>query len=144
MWKFPRWNFEKKAPVLSNVKSRWWQLKYFFIFIPNPGEMIQFDEHIFQMGCFNHKPGRTDIFIDHVIYQQNGWNTSYPCQDPPAHLRMFHFWCPKNHPQDLKDPLQVGGDGDPPEEGKSQDGGSRNFPRNQIPPAVFLYRSRNP
>ena len=22
----------------------------FFIFIPNPGEMIQFDEHIFQLG----------------------------------------------------------------------------------------------
>ena len=30
--------------------SRWWQLKHFFIFIPKIGEMIQFDEHIFQMG----------------------------------------------------------------------------------------------
>ncbi len=28
---------------------RWWQLKYFW-FSPLPGEMIQFDEHIFQMG----------------------------------------------------------------------------------------------
>ena len=27
----------------------------FFIFIPNLGEMIQFDEHIFQMGWFNKK-----------------------------------------------------------------------------------------
>ena len=26
------------------------------MFIPNPREMIQFDEHIFQMGWFNHKP----------------------------------------------------------------------------------------
>ena len=26
----------------------------FFIFIPICGEMIQFDEHIFQMGWFNH------------------------------------------------------------------------------------------
>ena len=24
-------------------------------FTPNPGEMIQFDEHIFQMGWFNHQ-----------------------------------------------------------------------------------------
>ena len=26
-----------------------------FIFTPNPGEMIQFDVHIFQMGWFNHQ-----------------------------------------------------------------------------------------
>ena len=26
-----------------------------FIFSPLPGEMIQFDEHIFQMGRFNHQ-----------------------------------------------------------------------------------------
>ena len=36
----------KKHLLLS---SRWWQLKY-FLFSPLPGEMIQFDEHIFQMG----------------------------------------------------------------------------------------------
>ncbi len=33
--------------------SRWWQLKY-VLFSPLPGEMIQFDEHIFQMG-WNHQ-----------------------------------------------------------------------------------------
>jgi len=27
----------------------------FLMFIPNFGEMIQFDEHIFQMGWFNHQ-----------------------------------------------------------------------------------------
>ena len=27
----------------------------FVIFTPIPGEMIQFDEHIFQMGWFNHQ-----------------------------------------------------------------------------------------
>ena len=26
-----------------------------FLFSPLPGEMIQFDEHIFQMGGFNHQ-----------------------------------------------------------------------------------------
>ena len=33
--------------------SRWW-FQIFFIITPNPGEMIQFDEHIFQMG-WNHQ-----------------------------------------------------------------------------------------
>ena len=34
-------------------KFRWW-FHIFFIFSPIPGEMIQSDEHIFQMGWFNH------------------------------------------------------------------------------------------
>ena len=38
----------------SDVITRWW-FQIFFIFTPNPGEMIQFDEHIFQMGWFNHQ-----------------------------------------------------------------------------------------
>ena len=29
--------------------------KCFLIFIPILGEMIEFDEHISQMGCFNHQ-----------------------------------------------------------------------------------------
>ena len=33
---------------------RWWQLKY-FQFSSLPGDMIQFDEHIFQMCWFNHQ-----------------------------------------------------------------------------------------
>ena len=46
------WNYlhEKKEP---SRLSRWWQLKYFSC-SPLFGEMIQFDEHIFQMGWFNH------------------------------------------------------------------------------------------
>ena len=34
--------------------SGWWQLKHFFIFTPIPGEMIQFDDHIFQIGGNHH------------------------------------------------------------------------------------------
>ena len=43
----------------------WWELTIFqflgggfkyFLFSPLLGEMIQFDEHIFQMGWFNHQP----------------------------------------------------------------------------------------
>ena len=47
------WHPEKipKQPLqnLMFFFSRWWQL-IFFIFTPIPGEMVQFDEHIFQMG----------------------------------------------------------------------------------------------
>ena len=60
----PNWNLFRKniglvgswkleihvhGPFYSYRKTRWWQLKY-FLFSPLPGEMIQFDEHIFQMG----------------------------------------------------------------------------------------------
>ena len=36
--------------------TRWWQLKYFLFSSPKLGKMNQFDEHIFQMGWFNHQP----------------------------------------------------------------------------------------
>jgi len=39
----------------KRVNPGWWQLKD-FLFSPRMfGEMIQFDEHIFQMGWFNHQ-----------------------------------------------------------------------------------------
>ena len=41
--------------VSGSVTSRWW-FQTFFIFVPILGEMMQFDEHIFQMGWFNHQP----------------------------------------------------------------------------------------
>ena len=40
--------------IHSRQKSRWWQPKY-FLFSSLPGEMIQFDDHIFQRGWFNHQ-----------------------------------------------------------------------------------------
>ena len=45
------WPKPEKMHVLSpkDMGTWWWQLKY-FLFSPLPGEMIQFDEHIFQMG----------------------------------------------------------------------------------------------
>ena len=55
--------FKKIDGFLRNEKPRfgkhkqditsWWFQK--FLFSPLPGEMIQFDEHIFQMGWFNHQ-----------------------------------------------------------------------------------------
>ena len=38
------------------VYSRWWQLKYFWNLHPEPcGKWSKFDEHMFQMGWFNHQ-----------------------------------------------------------------------------------------
>ena len=52
------WKFSKEAIMaflgLFSWWSRWWQLKYFFMFTLNLGEMIQFDDRIFQMG-WNHQ-----------------------------------------------------------------------------------------
>ena len=63
------WMTQGFAKHLSKLKSqaletlvwyfskRWWQLKHFFIFTPDPwGRWTHFDEHIFQMGWFNHQP----------------------------------------------------------------------------------------
>ena len=48
--------------TLAETTGQWWQwvndcrwwFQMFFIFTPIPGEMIQFDEHIVQMG-WNHQ-----------------------------------------------------------------------------------------
>ena len=46
-WRIP----ENSNPFLAS----WWFQIYFLKFSPLPGEIIQFDEHIFQMGWFNHQ-----------------------------------------------------------------------------------------
>ncbi len=45
---------EDSSDCLFACITGWWQLKYFLCSPRNPGEMIQFDEHIFQMG-WNHQ-----------------------------------------------------------------------------------------
>ena len=50
----PCWNLSNFKETVDGF-TRWWQLKYVLCFTPIPGEMIQFDEHIFQMGWFNHQ-----------------------------------------------------------------------------------------
>ena len=60
---FPRkWKESTKVTPLQNQHdneknnhfSGWWFHKH-VLFSPLPGEMIQLDEHIFQMGWFNHQ-----------------------------------------------------------------------------------------
>ena len=46
--------FTKKTQTVSSIKLPG-GVKYFLIFIPT-WKMIQFEEHIFQMGWFNHQP----------------------------------------------------------------------------------------
>ena len=41
------------------------QIYQIFLFAPLPGEMIQFDEHIFQMGWFNHQ--LVEVFLGGVV-----------------------------------------------------------------------------
>ena len=51
-----RWHAERdRWPGKLVCDHRWWQLKYMFMFTSMLGEMIQFDEHMFQMGWFNHQ-----------------------------------------------------------------------------------------
>ena len=49
----------------GRTSTRWW-FQIFFIFTPILGEMIQFDEHIFQMGWFNHQ-------LVYFTYLNMGW-----------------------------------------------------------------------
>ena len=51
----------------KRLNTRWW-FQFFFIFIPIPGKMIQLDEHIFQMGWFNHQLEKLDDFLKRSNY----------------------------------------------------------------------------
>ena len=65
-WRAAPWKMQRRCPGPRQTPwldflrwwvgwfSRWW-FQTFFIFTPNPGEDSHFDEHIFQMGWFNHQ-----------------------------------------------------------------------------------------
>ncbi len=64
--------------VTGTSLQRYWDLgggfKYVF-FLPLPGEMIQFDEHIFQTG-WNHQ---VDILWDTVVRWFDAWHIIVYC-----------------------------------------------------------------
>ena len=72
--------------------TRWW-FQIFFTFTPIPGEDFQFDEHIFQMGWFNHQLDnwirpeniidkfQASIFIDELT-PSLGWRPSQTLPPP--------------------------------------------------------------
>ena len=61
-------NIEQVEPV----QPRWWFQVCFFTWMF--GEMIQFDEHIFHMGWFNHqlKPPTSNFYLD-VMFPVGFW-----------------------------------------------------------------------
>ena len=68
----PRWTQKDpviriEAPDLDCLRSGWWFPNICFFFTPKIGEMIPFDEHIFQMG-WNHQPdGKSPFFLPPVV-----------------------------------------------------------------------------
>ena len=68
-----------------------------FIFTPNPGEMIQFDEHIFQMGWFNHQLAKYFRIHGRFFHMGPGWS-----KNPPK--RSWEFECspPMPRPQEIR------------------------------------------
>ena len=56
--------------------------EYSFIFTPNPREMIQFHEHIFQMGWFNHQPDTDEYSIYRCFFSKG--NIAYPWEGTVA------------------------------------------------------------
>jgi len=66
-------------------KTGWWQLKY-FEFSALFGEDFQFDDHIFQMGWFNHQPEKKgshsrflkEIFGNPMLKNPSFWGFSLP------------------------------------------------------------------
>ena len=61
----------------------------FFVFTPNLGEMIQFDEHMFQMGWFKHQRDFVSCF-DHVSFPES-W-----CSCPPLTKKKNKWQSPKS------------------------------------------------
>ena len=51
------------APRDWYIYLPWWWFQICFIFTPKIGEMIQFHEHILQMGWFNHQPATFGWFL---------------------------------------------------------------------------------
>ena len=71
---------------------KWVVATHFFlgIFTPIFGEMIQFDEHIFQMGWFNHQlVNAWTLFSQHVVF--SCCFLFFPRDENPKHLNLNRF-----------------------------------------------------
>ena len=82
----PKRSLENCFNIANVIITKGWVLmcewlgggfKYLFMFTPNPGEMIQFDEHILQIG-WNHQLDMLKLWYSiRVRVKMDGWNTSY-------------------------------------------------------------------
>ena len=73
-----RWSYNKLG---SGFKD--------FLFLPLPGEMIQFDKHIFQMGWFNHQPAR---FADLSLHFRKQSPHRWYQHDPNIDFQALTAW----------------------------------------------------
>ena len=78
------------------IITRWWQLKYCFIFTTIWGRWTHFDEHIFQRGWFNHQLDNllSSIYIIYLYYiiLLRYCTRTYN----PTDLFLFRAWCLKH------------------------------------------------
>ena len=64
----------------------------YFLFSPLPGDMIQFDEHIFEMGWFNHQPEILIICIEMALLLEDPCFFVVPSSSvPPARSWVVSF-----------------------------------------------------
>ena len=81
IWAPKRGWFCKGKHRLSEKSSRWWQLKYFWFSPPILVEMIQFDEHIFQMG-WTHQ----SVLVGEIWFHLARWSFD------KGSMKMSDFW----------------------------------------------------
>ena len=89
--------FLPKKAAHEVIIPGWW-FQRFFIFTPILGEMIQFDEHIFQMGWFNHQLDTIYIHLNPALGCINPVNngTNDQCNwlagfQPSTVIPFYHF-----------------------------------------------------
>ena len=86
-WLGSRWSVNRAQSLIAadNQVSLGGGFKYFVFSPRNPGEMIQFDEHIFQMGWFNHQPESSFIMRIGIGF----WGAD-GCTRYGPHMNTFH------------------------------------------------------
>ena len=80
----------KKPTVVAKKNNKVVVSQIFFIFTPNPGEMIQFDDHIFQMGWFNHQLEKNDFSKGWIVEaEKNMGKHSLPEEIPNTYHPIY-------------------------------------------------------
>ena len=78
--------FVFNAIIHQSMMSRW-RFLFYFVVSPLPGEMMQFDEHIFQMG-WNHQ---LIILCQKNEFNLNFWPLFFSCMN--IFCRAALYWC---------------------------------------------------
>ena len=96
----PERKFHKKNETFDSRLTRWWFQIFCLMFTLILGEMIQLDEHIFQMGWFNHHLGKHQnppipgISCRCDVSENLTLNNLNPPQIPSSSSCSNKKWCP--------------------------------------------------